>query len=362
MILFDPLSIIIKLGILSKKPIGTKLSSQNFIVEIQEAGFFQSIYRYLNNDSSYDLKYLVEPIIIACQYYLNIDKIEINPNIKKIFIYALDGIENLSKIYKKNLIIYYNLKFIELIILSYIKIIDSKFEYNSLTKSLSQNSLINNDNKILIKSSSSINVLNGEPSKMTQIMNPVLIRYGSTGFFMFEESDFYLDSPSECSYNMDIDDTYSRDISDETSYKNVNLNNDLYSPSLSNSPNLTFKKNYSNNNFKSISSLHSSPSLKCTSRKNSLQLLQNNNSINNYNIDFIKNCIENNYPNILLTNFDKYWTNEKITNIIIMFDFYFNSQLKIYKNEIEHFMKNVDNDIVNIILDYYIDNTILLKN
>ena len=334
MILFDPLSIIIKLGILSKKPIGTKISSQNFIIEIQEAGIYQSIYRYINNDNGYDVQNILEPIVIVCQYYLNFNKIEINSNIKKLFVYALDGIEKLLKIYRINLIVYYNLKFIELIILSYIKLVDNKFEYTSLTrdsegiKSISHNSLNNIDtNKILIKSSSSTNLLNGISSIITHTMSPLLIRYGATGFFMFDESDFLLDSDTESIYDIDKNETiFQRGISEDSLHKNLKLNNnDIYLPS--------------------------SPQL--LSKKNSFQILQNDNSSDNYNIDFIKNCMRNNYPTILLSNFNKYWTNEKINNIILIFDFYFNSQLKIYKNEIEDYMKIVDNDITNIILDYY---------
>ena len=43
----DPLSVIIKLAILSNKPIGTKLHIDKNIIQLQEPGPFQSFCRYI---------------------------------------------------------------------------------------------------------------------------------------------------------------------------------------------------------------------------------------------------------------------------------------------------------------------------
>ena len=43
--LLDPLSVIIKLAIISNKPVGTKILIQNNIIYFQEPGMFQSVCR-----------------------------------------------------------------------------------------------------------------------------------------------------------------------------------------------------------------------------------------------------------------------------------------------------------------------------
>jgi hypothetical protein len=47
--LLDPLSVIIKLAILSNKPIGTKILIHNNVLYFQEPGIFQSVTRYYYN-------------------------------------------------------------------------------------------------------------------------------------------------------------------------------------------------------------------------------------------------------------------------------------------------------------------------
>ena len=104
--IFDPLSIIIKLGILSRKPKGTKISIKNYILIIQELSFYQGFIRYFNDDNKYDIVNIIYPIKLACDYYLN-NNYENIPNIKLLFRNAQNGISMLIKLYNKYLIIIY---------------------------------------------------------------------------------------------------------------------------------------------------------------------------------------------------------------------------------------------------------------
>jgi len=105
----DPLSVIIKLYILSKKQIGCKLCIYNNAVILQDTGIFQSIVRYYFNNSKNDIQYLYNPIEIASQFYLSKDFIEKFPIIKILFQNAIKGLENLIGTYNNNNIIIHTL-------------------------------------------------------------------------------------------------------------------------------------------------------------------------------------------------------------------------------------------------------------
>ena len=60
--LLDPLSVIIKLAILSNKPIGTKLLIHNNIIYFQEPGPFQVLCRVIYKSNKTDLQYMYNPI------------------------------------------------------------------------------------------------------------------------------------------------------------------------------------------------------------------------------------------------------------------------------------------------------------
>jgi len=112
--ILDPLSVIIKLSIYGKKDIGTKLCVFNNVLHIQDIGIFQSFVRFINNNSKNDLLLLYNPIELACKYFLLENLNKYNNNIKKIFVDAKTGIENLIKLYKDfpivyTLYIYYNI-------------------------------------------------------------------------------------------------------------------------------------------------------------------------------------------------------------------------------------------------------------
>lgn len=113
--ILDPLSVIIKLAILSKKQIGTKISVYNNILFIQEIGIFQSLVRYVFKANKIDIQYLYNPIEIACSYFLNESYLKNNQNIKNLFMDAQKGLKSLIETYKNYTIIthtlymYYNI-------------------------------------------------------------------------------------------------------------------------------------------------------------------------------------------------------------------------------------------------------------
>jgi hypothetical protein len=99
--ILDPLSVIIKLLILSKKPVGCKLSVYNNVLYIQSVGIFQSVVRYIYNNTKVDIQYLYNPIQIASLHFLNKNFVNEYPSIKKLFINAKKGLERLSETYNE---------------------------------------------------------------------------------------------------------------------------------------------------------------------------------------------------------------------------------------------------------------------
>lgn len=99
--ILDPLSVIIKLAIISNKPVGTKIRINNNIIYLQEPGPFQAICRYVFKSNKSDIHYLYNPIEIACKHYLSdADVASKNPKIKELFIRAQHGLLKLIDTYK----------------------------------------------------------------------------------------------------------------------------------------------------------------------------------------------------------------------------------------------------------------------
>ena len=98
--ILDPLSVIIKLAILSNKPVGTKICIFKNIIFLQEPGPFQSFCRYIFSTNKTDIQYLYNPIQLACQTYLSKTSIQQNPKLKELFKCAQNGIVRLSETYK----------------------------------------------------------------------------------------------------------------------------------------------------------------------------------------------------------------------------------------------------------------------
>jgi len=98
--LLDPLSVIIKLAILSNKHIGTKLRINDNIIYLQEPGPFQSVCRYIFKNNKTDIQYLYNPIEIACKIYLSEDSIKQHPKITELFKCAQSGLLKLIETYR----------------------------------------------------------------------------------------------------------------------------------------------------------------------------------------------------------------------------------------------------------------------
>ena len=93
--ILDPFSVIVKLAVLSKKPIGTKILIQENCIYFQEPGMFQGIARTYYHSNKIDLQYLYNPIYCACECFLK-------PHLEKystLFTFALEGLHRLMETY-----------------------------------------------------------------------------------------------------------------------------------------------------------------------------------------------------------------------------------------------------------------------
>ena len=118
--ILDPLSVIVKLAILSNKPIGTKLLIQNNNIYFQEPGPFQSITRYFYKSNKTDIQYLYNPINIACLNFLSKDFVAKTHRIKDLFICAQNGLKKLMETYKSCSIINLTLNYYYVILTNHI--------------------------------------------------------------------------------------------------------------------------------------------------------------------------------------------------------------------------------------------------
>jgi hypothetical protein len=131
----DPLSVIIKLAIVSNKPIGTKISISKNIIYLQEPGPFQGFLRYLLNYNKTDLQYLYNPIEIACKIYLNSNNINNFNNITELFRCAQNGLVKLMETYKQCSIIRLCLNYYFTLISNYLNqtYIDNLFKKDEIS-------------------------------------------------------------------------------------------------------------------------------------------------------------------------------------------------------------------------------------
>jgi hypothetical protein len=133
--ILDPLSVIIKLAILSNKPIGTKICISNNIVFLQHPGPFQAFCRYIFSTTKSDIQYIYNPIQLACQQYLSQDAVSKNPKLKELFKCAQNGLIKLSETYKSCSIIRLCINYYATLIDNYLKEIynDELFKNDLMT-------------------------------------------------------------------------------------------------------------------------------------------------------------------------------------------------------------------------------------
>lgn len=118
--ILDPLSVIVKLAILSNKPIGTKLLIQNNTVYFQDPGPFQSLCRILYKSNKTDLQYMYNPINIACLHFLSKPVTDKHQRMKNLFLCAQNGIKKLIDTYKTCSIITITLNYYYILLTNHI--------------------------------------------------------------------------------------------------------------------------------------------------------------------------------------------------------------------------------------------------
>ena len=126
--ILDPLSVIIKLAILSNKLVGTKICIDKNIIYIQDPGIFQSVCRYAFKNNKTDLQFLYNPIEIACKQYLNTKTVQQYPKITDLFKCAQNGLLKLIETYRSCSIMRLCLNYFYAIISNYFVLLqDNKF-------------------------------------------------------------------------------------------------------------------------------------------------------------------------------------------------------------------------------------------
>ena len=120
MYILDPLSVIIKLAIISNKPVGTKLLIINNVIYFQEPGPFQAFCRFIYKSNKTDLQFIYNPINIACSYFLSKTFLAKTKRMKQLFISAQNGLKKLIETYKNCSIITLTLNYYYVILTNHI--------------------------------------------------------------------------------------------------------------------------------------------------------------------------------------------------------------------------------------------------
>ena len=133
--ILDPLSVIIKLAILSNKQVGTKLLIKNNVIYFQDPGPFQALCRVIYKSNKTDLQYIYNPINIACLHFLSKPFVDRNSRIKNLFLCAQNGLKRLIETYKSCSIITITLNYYFVLLTNHINQTynDSMFVKDSFT-------------------------------------------------------------------------------------------------------------------------------------------------------------------------------------------------------------------------------------
>ena len=103
--IIDPLTCLIRLGLLEFKQINTKISIKNNKISYNDPHILQGTLRWTNGDNRDDIHNIYNPIIKAIQWY----DCE-NDDIKNIFKYTLKGLHKLKNSYEENSIISHSIE------------------------------------------------------------------------------------------------------------------------------------------------------------------------------------------------------------------------------------------------------------
>ena len=118
--ILDPLTVIIKLAIISNKENGVKICIQNNTLFIHDKNILQPIIRYYYKIDKTDIQYLYNPIEIACKTFLTTEYKQSHPNILHLFICSQKGILKLMETYKTDTLVNICLKYYYSLISNYL--------------------------------------------------------------------------------------------------------------------------------------------------------------------------------------------------------------------------------------------------
>lgn len=104
--ILDPLTCIIRLGVLEFKPIGTKISLNNNKIKYNDPCVIQGALRWSNGDNREDLHNLFNPLKKAVIWY----DVK-NDEIKTLIEYSIRGLEKLQSSYDNNSVISHSMQY-----------------------------------------------------------------------------------------------------------------------------------------------------------------------------------------------------------------------------------------------------------
>lgn len=143
--IIDPLSCIVRLSILSFKPIGTKISIIDNRISYNEPHFLQGPIRWSYGDNREDLHNLYSPILKVFEWYDSEKK-----EIKNILELSLSGLEKLKKSYASNNSICHSINYYKQIINNNLISKDKNITNNDDNKIYEDLKKLWNSNEILI--------------------------------------------------------------------------------------------------------------------------------------------------------------------------------------------------------------------
>lgn len=166
--ILEPLQVMIQLALVSKCPIGTKVSVYDNILHIQQPWIAQGILRWWNNDNKDDLYYLFHAIRRYYKWY----KVKNEKIYNIILVMAIEGINKLIETYKQCA------------------------DKQSIVHTLSlYKNVLNLDTPDLFKDNSNNEVMNIDNvfENITNLYNKRLLRIISNTLAIYNESDNIID-------------------------------------------------------------------------------------------------------------------------------------------------------------------------
>jgi len=96
--ILEPLTTVIKLALISFKPIGTKIAIDSNKIFIQSPGYFQSASRWAYGNNREEIHYILKPLLRS----INLYDPHKNSDLMSIYNLSIDGLKILKKSYKES--------------------------------------------------------------------------------------------------------------------------------------------------------------------------------------------------------------------------------------------------------------------